>query len=72
MTIFIYTFTLIKFVVGDWASLLPDIPPGHRILLSKFVKHVRKQVNPYSKKSQPVKSTAYQGYKSQRHPCDCC
>ena len=35
---------------------MPDIPPGHRILLSRFVKDVRKQVNLYSKKSQPVKS----------------
>ena len=32
---------------------MPDIPPGHRILLSKFVKDVRKQVNPYSKISKP-------------------
>ena len=33
---------------------MPNIPPGHRILLSKFVKDVWKQVNLYS--TQPVKS----------------
>ena len=39
-----------RFSRGDWACLEPDIPPGHRILLSNFVKDVRKQVNPYVKK----------------------
>ena len=35
---------------------MPDIPPGHRILLSNFVMDVQKQLNPYCKKSKPVKS----------------
>ena len=34
---------------------MPDIPPGHRILLTNFVKDVRKQLNPYAKKAHHTK-----------------
>lgn len=34
---------------------MPDIPPGHRILLSNFVKDVQKQINPCGKKLKLVK-----------------
>ena len=35
---------------------MPDIPPGHRILLSNFVMNVREQLNPYCIKFKPVES----------------
>ena len=39
-------------------GLVPDIPPGHRILLSKFVQDIRKQSNAFTGKPRPVKVSA--------------
>ena len=57
-------FTLIKFVVGflmvtEPVWCLMFLMHGHRILLSKIVMDVRKQLNPYRKKISTSEITAY-------------
>lgn len=40
-----------RFCQSEWGSSLPDIPPGHRILISNFVRNVQKHLNIFKGKS---------------------